>query len=86
MYGHYRYLQIGSARWLLHGHSPIMGAVGRLISDATGLRRGPSGWIKTTSSDDVAEVGRRFADWQARELGVSSELPLRNREHLSDER
>jgi diadenosine tetraphosphate (Ap4A) HIT family hydrolase len=81
-HGHYRYLQIGAARWLLHGHSPIMGTVGRLISDATGLRRGPSGWIKTTTPDDVAEVGRRFADWQARGLREASELPLRNREHL----
>jgi diadenosine tetraphosphate (Ap4A) HIT family hydrolase len=62
--GSYRYAQLGADRRLVAGHSPVMAGVGRLIAGATGLRRGPAGWIKTTTADDVADVGRRFSGWR----------------------
>jgi hypothetical protein len=58
----YRYLEFEGERRLVVGHGSALGSVVRLLSRATGLRYGSTGWAKTTS-DDVAEVSRRWAGW-----------------------
>jgi len=62
--GHYRYLELGATRRLVDGHSPVLRTVVRVLAEATGLQYSRTGWVKTTTPEDVAEVGRRFAAWQ----------------------
>jgi histidine triad (HIT) family protein len=62
-HGHYRYLEIAGQRRLVAGHSPALRAVVELLASTTGLRYGQHGWIKTTTPEDVAEVGRRYQTW-----------------------
>jgi diadenosine tetraphosphate (Ap4A) HIT family hydrolase len=71
--GHYRYLELSGARRLLRGHTPALGHVVRMMSQATGLRYGHRGWIKTTTPDDVAEVARRFRAWRAGNPQITKE-------------
>jgi histidine triad (HIT) family protein len=63
-HGHYRYLELAGQRRLVNGHSPALRTVVQLMARATGLRYGHGGWIKTTTPEDVAEVGRRYRAWQ----------------------
>lgn len=68
--GHYRYLEIGGDRWVIKGYSPILQAIRSMMAEATGLRWGPEGWIKTTSLDDVREVNRRWEMQAGGSLGT----------------
>jgi diadenosine tetraphosphate (Ap4A) HIT family hydrolase len=60
----YRYLRFGAERRVLPGHSPVLRALVRWMSQGTGLRYGPRGWIKTTTPSDVIEANRRWEAWQ----------------------
>jgi diadenosine tetraphosphate (Ap4A) HIT family hydrolase len=62
-HGAYRFLEIAGQRRLLAGHSPVLRSIVDLLARATGLRYSRSGWIKTSTPDDVAEVGRRWQEW-----------------------
>lgn len=62
----YRYLELEGERRLVVGHSSALVSVVRLLSRATGLRYDHSGWVKTTTPEDVAEVSLRWAKWQPR--------------------
>jgi diadenosine tetraphosphate (Ap4A) HIT family hydrolase len=66
-HGHYRYLELAGQRWLVAGHSPALRSVVDLLARATGLRYSRNGWIKTSTPEDVAEVGRRYVSWRNRE-------------------
>jgi diadenosine tetraphosphate (Ap4A) HIT family hydrolase len=59
----YRYLHFAGERQLLAGHSPVIRSLVRWMSEGTGLRYESQGWIKTTTPEDVAEVGRRWQSW-----------------------
>jgi hypothetical protein len=63
-HGSYRYLELGGQRRLLRGHTPALRSIVTLLANATGLRYGRSGWIKTSTPADVAEVGRRYGEWR----------------------
>jgi diadenosine tetraphosphate (Ap4A) HIT family hydrolase len=60
----YRYLELGGQRRLLRGHTPALRSIVHLLANATGLRYGRSGWIKTSTPEDVSEVGQRYGEWR----------------------
>lgn len=60
---HYRYLELAGQRYVLPGYSPLLRALTGLLAESTGLRRGPEGWIKTTTSADVDGVATKWAAW-----------------------
>lgn len=41
----------------------VLGPFTAWLAQLTGLQRVPSGWIKTTTPDDVREVTRRWQAW-----------------------
>jgi len=63
--GAYRYVAYAGGRWLLPGQSAAVGRLQERVARATGLRRAPDDWIRTTTPEDVHEVGRRWAAWSA---------------------
>jgi diadenosine tetraphosphate (Ap4A) HIT family hydrolase len=69
-HGRYRYLDVAGQRRLVAGHSPALRSVVELLARATGLGYGRDGWIKTTTPEDVAEVGRRYILWRNAEYRI----------------
>ena len=63
LHGHYRYMEFDGDRRLIAGHSPVLWEVQRLLEVWTGARVVDGDWVKTTTPDDVAEVGRRWEIW-----------------------
>lgn len=49
-------------RRLIAGHSPVLWEIQSLLEEWTGSRRVDGEWVKPTTPEDVAEVGRR---WEA---------------------
>lgn len=62
-YGHYRYIEHNGDRRLIAGHSPVLWGFQRLLEEWTGAKRVDGEWIKPTTPEDVAEVGRRWESW-----------------------
>lgn len=62
--GAYRYLEFAGQRHLLPGQSPLLRALTGLLAELTGLRRGPEGWIKTTTPADVDAVHGKWSAWK----------------------
>lgn len=65
-HGSYRYAGFGPERYLIHGHSPVMGVLRDLWQRELGLRWGGRDWLRETTPDDVLEVGRRWREWVGR--------------------
>ena len=65
-HGNYRFLEVGGQRRLLIGHSPALRTIVEFLARATGLAYGRSGWVRTSTPVDVAEVSRLFQSWQAK--------------------
>ncbi len=62
-HGCYRYSEIGGERRLIAGHSQALAILRPYWRQKFGMRWGPKGWVKTTTPDDVLEVGRRWVRW-----------------------
>ncbi len=63
-HGTYHYLEVDGQQRLVMGHSPALRTIGQFLARATGLSFGRSGWIRTSTPEDVAEVSRRFRSWR----------------------
>ena len=62
-HGNYRYIQIGGDRRIILGHSPVVRQMLGFLEDWTGARFVLRDWVKPTTPEDVAEVGRRWESW-----------------------
>ena len=48
---------------MIAGHSPVLWEFQRLLEEWTGAKKVDGDWIKPTTPEDVAEVGRRWESW-----------------------
>ncbi len=62
-HGNYRYMEYDGDRRLIAGHSPVLWEIQLLLEEWTGSRRVDGEWVKATTPEDVAEVGRRWEAW-----------------------
>ncbi len=65
-HGNYRYVEVDGERYLVSGYSPVIGVLRRMLAEATGLTWGEHGPVKTTTTEDMREVERRWRvqDWE----------------------
>jgi diadenosine tetraphosphate (Ap4A) HIT family hydrolase len=62
-HGGYRYMELGSDRRLIAQGESTLQAVRRWLMQVTGVEWDGRDWLRTTTSEDVGEVTRRWSDW-----------------------
>ena len=61
--GGYRYLDLAGQRRLIAGRGALA-PIREWLADATGLRHDGRDWFRTTTPEDVAELARRWREWE----------------------
>jgi diadenosine tetraphosphate (Ap4A) HIT family hydrolase len=69
--GHYRYVELGGARYVIDGFSPVLWTMRKLMAEATGLAWDEHGWRKTTTPDDVQVLAERWRGWDRHGRGLA---------------
>jgi diadenosine tetraphosphate (Ap4A) HIT family hydrolase len=61
--GGYRYLELAGQRRLIAGRG-ILGPIRDWLAEATGVRHSGRDWLRGTTPEDVAELARRWQEWE----------------------